>query len=595
MSTALTKPTTKVARLSKAEVVAFRQSIAQLSAKKRMDAILDRKDALKIVRALPALDLYATMRDVGLDDALELLELCSPQQVQAFLDLDGWRGDRMDSTALTTWLTALFQANPDRAVGQLRGLDLELLTLLIKVHARIYDLAAEEEPGDDVGLHSITPDRHYLIAYGGVADDENMQQVLKEALDRMMGRDVMFVIRLCEAVRWELPSALEEQALHWRTGRMADLGFLPRHEALEVFAPVDPDGVLDSMRPAPGVVLPAHDAVATDLSTSVVLPWDVLSDGKRTLAQALSRVTPDVKERVLHELMLCANRVHCAEGGDIGDPASVTTTVRRVADMVATALAYRAKGDVAQLPAVLTRTPVASLFRVACALLAQLQRELRRAMQAKDAGLAGDDLLRLDTPLREFAAGLLRPRPLLFAGLLDPARSDYRAPSSLLELAAAAKAVSEIAFRGALFSARVFGVPTHQAAPALATDDAAAPSAHATLLGTLVSHALIGAVSQLGTAAAFTPLTPSALDAVRAALGDDAACEGAVAAVVQFAQQRAPLPGAATVADVHTRMRAYAVQVLSALKQQVRGVNDATVDARFVSVVLTSLDGFDDE
>ncbi|HEY1098898.1 MAG TPA: DUF6178 family protein, partial [Myxococcota bacterium] len=111
----------------------FFKEIASLSAKVRLDRIVSRKDTMRVVRAMPVVDLYATIRDVGLEDSLEILELMSPAQVQGFLDLDGWRRDRVDATAMARWVGAFFAANPDRAVGQLRGLDLELLTLIVKI------------------------------------------------------------------------------------------------------------------------------------------------------------------------------------------------------------------------------------------------------------------------------------------------------------------------------------------------------------------------------------------------------------------------------------------------------------------------------
>ena len=59
-----------------------------------------------------------------------------------------------------------------------------------------------------------------FIVFGGVANDETMATVLKEAIDRMCGRDMMFVLRLCEGLRWELPSALEEESFRWRNARL---------------------------------------------------------------------------------------------------------------------------------------------------------------------------------------------------------------------------------------------------------------------------------------------------------------------------------------------------------------------------------------
>ena len=558
----------------------LRRELRALPAKKRVDRILERKDALKVVRALPVQDIYATVREIGAEDSLELLELCSARQVQAFLDLDGWRGDRLDGAAMATWLRALFAANPDRAVGQFRGLDLELLTLIVKLHTRVYDLSAEEEPEDDVGLHSITPDQRYLIAYGGVGDDDKMQGVLKEAVDRLMGRDMLFVLRLCEAVRWELPSSLEEDSFRWRNARLADLGFLPRHEALEIFGWRDPDAPLEA---PPARVEPVMtddlESPSADLSTSVLFPWEALNDGAAAFAQATRELSLLARERVAHETMLTANRVHCADQGDPGDPEALKATAKQVVDTVGVALSYRCEGDPRKLPAVLASTSVQTLFRVGHSLSLKLQRELKSRIEARDSGLSGNGLLRLDSPLREAAAGLLRGRPLLYAGLLDARRVDYRPPASLVELAALSRAVLEIGFRAALLGPRGLQVTDDK----LPKDPAEQPS-HGALLGAWLAHRLLGRRLAPGE---MVPVARDELRVLRQKIMDSVARVEAIDAFADASRAFAPLPGAPSADEVQTKARSYASQVMDAVASELT-VLERNPDERFVVTVWTT-------
>ena len=443
---------------------------------------------MRVVRQMPVTDLYATIHDVGVEDALEVLELMSPAQVQGFLDLDGWRRDRIDPAAVGRWLGALFTANADRAAGQLRGLDLELLTLLFKVHCTVYDLAAEEQPEHEVGRHTVTPDQRYLIVYGGVSADESTQATLQLAVERLMGRDMLFVLRLCEAVRWELASQLEEDALRWRNGRLADLGFLPAHEAAAIFAYLDPERPLPTVR-APAVPPPpsSDDVTSTDLTASVLLPWATLSAGDGVLARALGAVSDDaVRDRVAHELMLVANRVHAADGADLGDTDALKETARQVANTTGTGLAWAVRGDEAKLGPTLASTSVMLLFRLGHSLAVKIGNELRARVRVKGSGLDGRGLLRLDAPLREVVAGLLRPRPLLYGGLLDAKRVDYRAVASLGELAAAAAAATEASFRAALLAR--LGADD---GAFVDVDDAVLPT-HAGVLASMLAQAALG-------------------------------------------------------------------------------------------------------
>ncbi len=557
----------------------FYREIATLPAKQRLDRIISRPDTMRVVRQMPVPDLLATINDIGVGDCLELLELMSPAQVQGFLDLDGWRKDRVDAAALGRWMQAFFAANPDRATGQLRGLDLELLVLLFKVHTRIYDLIAEEEPDHEVGRHSITPDQRYLICYGGVAADDATQATLQQAIEQLMGRDMQFVLKMCEAIRWELVSQLEEDAYRWRNARLADLGFLPAHEAAAIFAYLDPDKPLPGAgtKPAPPKFdKPDKNTVATniDLTTSVLLPWSMLTGGgNEVLGRALRDVDDATRDRVAHELMLTANRVHAADGQDIGDTDALKETARHAAATAGTGLAYLVKGNEAALSSSLTSTSVMHLFRLGHSLSLKLANDLRARTKSKGSGLDGRGLLRLDAPLREVAAGFLRPRPLLFGGLLDVRRVDYRPVASLNELAAAASALSEAAFRAALLEKL-------GATEALLhdVDDAALP-AHGALLGAYLAHAAAGTP---GFTPGFKPV-----DNALSLPTSPTLPEHVLRDLDERVRALAPLPGAATADDVVARTRAYVRQVWGAVTAELAHVKDTAPDTRFLSSLWT--------
>ena len=573
----------------------FYKEIAPLSAKQRLDRILARPDTMRVVRQMPVPDLFATVKDVGIEDALELLELMSPVQVQGFLDIDAWRRDRVDAAALSRWLRAFFAANPDRCVGQLRGLDLELLTLILKINTRIYDLSLEEEPEHDIGRHSITPDQRYLIVYGGVIADDETQAVLQQIVDRMMGRDMLFVLKLCEAIRSELPSQLEEDAYRWRNARLADLGFLPMHEAAEIFAWLDPEKPLPGTKAAAPPPSRHEEGTSTNLSASALVPWALLSSGTDVLSRALLALDEYSRDRVVHELMLTANRVHAADGQDLGDTDALQETARHVTATAGTGLAFLVKGSETALTAALATTSVMMLFRLGHSLSLKLAQDLRArvprrasvssttttttttkppgssalASAAKGSGLDGRGLLRLDAPLREVVAGFLRPRPVLFAGLLDARRIDYRPVASLHELAAAAAALAEAAFRAALLDR----LGAHDAFFA-DVDDADLPS-HAAMLGSFLAHGVrtgsprLGKIEDLSGLAAVTQL-PAAL----------------LADLDERVRLFAPLPGAPSADDVVARTRAYAVQVWTAVVDELK--TQRYPDLRAVSALWTA-------
>ncbi len=576
-----TPPRTSIAEL--------RQRVRGLPANKRLDEILSCPDVRRVVRGLPIQDLYATVREVGPGDCLELIELLHPRQVQGFLDLDGWRHDRIDSVAMGEWLEVLFAADPLRATAQMRGLDVELLTLLLKIHTRVYDMVEEEEPEGEVGLHTITPDNRFLVVFDETSGNAKLIQGLKQTIDLLFGRDPRYIMRLITAVRFEVPSSLEEEAFRWRNARLADLGFPEPTEAHAVYAWLDPDAAPQGLDPAPPPVDEEDpEESSSNLSTSVLLPWSLLDDGTTVLGGALAQL-PDgeARERVTHEIMLCANHVHLADGGDLGDPGALRDTVKKVGDVVGIALSYLAKGDEAQVPGLLAGRPVRDLFRRGHSLGLRLRRELKVLMEDDRSGLVGGALLRLDAPLREVVAGLLRKRPLFFEGLIQPERVEFRHFGSLPEVAETARALSEAGFRAALLGAHGLGATD----AALGDIDAAVTPPMGVLLGTSMVRMLIAGADALAVGgplsddeakAAFALLTGDAGERTFAA-GDR---DKAIAAVVALGERAAPMAGAKTAAEAAARARAYAEVVVRAMELELGAITGAP-EPRFFTTVWT--------
>jgi hypothetical protein len=80
--------------------------MSALPARERLDALLAAKDVSALVRALPPEQLYATIGEIGLADTTELVQLASPEQFQALVDLGSWKRDTLDPHRLLEWLRA---------------------------------------------------------------------------------------------------------------------------------------------------------------------------------------------------------------------------------------------------------------------------------------------------------------------------------------------------------------------------------------------------------------------------------------------------------------------------------------------------------
>ncbi|MEW5847376.1 MAG: DUF6178 family protein [Myxococcota bacterium] len=578
--------------LTPAALKAVQQELAPLSARRKLDYLLARPDLRGLLARLPPQDVYAVVKEVGVADSLELLERCPPRTVQAFADLAVWRGDRMDPRQLAALYTALFAANSERATAQIMGMDTELCTLFLKLHTHVVDLTREPEPEEE-GLDALTtPDNKYMVLFvdpPGLPEDaldplglgevgKNMaRQAAKQFVNALIQRDAFAASKVLDAVRWELPSALEEEALRWRTGRLQDLGFPPREEAVRAVAYLDPD--TSKLNPPPEPSGKEMDEEHPDAALALFIHPD---DKPREvfLAAALQGLESEEQDRRLRELASLCNRVATARGISPGEPEAVKATVREARALLDLGLAYRCGGDVTKARELMRTTALVDLFRVGNSLTLKLGTEARKVVQR--VGLQARELgTVLDAPGGLALAALCARQPLFFMGLSSPGELTTRGFATLDDLAVAARSLAESAFRLAV-GVEVLGLGKEQlSAITRGTQLEDSTTTLEVVLTTGLARALLGGDLDA------TPLSVDELQQVRRALEDDAKVTGAGHKLGEVVAGKVPLPGAPSVEEARARALTLSSVLLTRLRDEVKDIPASDrVDPRFVTRVL---------
>ncbi len=65
------------------------------------------------MQALEPLEAYFIVKEVGLESALPILKAATPEQLQAFVDLDCWVNSTPDAIELDGWLSAFASEGPE--------------------------------------------------------------------------------------------------------------------------------------------------------------------------------------------------------------------------------------------------------------------------------------------------------------------------------------------------------------------------------------------------------------------------------------------------------------------------------------------------
>lgn len=218
----------------------------------KMNALLDNPDTTAAVQALSPVEFYDLYHEVGPGDAMALLEYASAEQVQTCLDLDIWRGDEISDDALTPWIEPLLALPVEKFAELFDHIDPEITALYLHRNVHLY---VAEDKNDEVEIPETeskniaqTPDFLYWVAY---PEDDDKAELLRQLVDKLYAAfGVKKAWSILEGMHWEMETDLQEQAYHFRTERIRELGFMPRDEAAAIFATFPVAKLIDEIKNA---------------------------------------------------------------------------------------------------------------------------------------------------------------------------------------------------------------------------------------------------------------------------------------------------------------------------------------------------------
>jgi hypothetical protein len=439
-----------------AEIVEARTALAAAHGRQRLNVILDATDPGALVRALPADELYFTIRDIGLADAAPLVPLASLEQFRTFLDLDAWKGDRLDPHRALTWLRAARSGSthdPKAAARwkrKLDGIDRELFFFVLRESVVVHEL----EEGMDPEIHSDrvvrTPDGRYAVEF---LPEGAEYSALRGLLDDLYAENPFQAGRLLGSLKWDTPSDLEESALRWRAGRLADLGIPPLGEALSWFA-----------RPAKARG-PAAEAGAPERPPGF---WLASLASGSLLDRGAEALDPRDRPALEGQIVAAAGAVLVADQVDLADSDAVRASFQAARALLELGLTARLRAEGRPLEGaaaadVLFDVPLKRLFQEGFGRVLELKFRAERLLKAGGAGTREAPLL--DAPFGEALFALVARRPRYFPGLEAPreawatlAAAAYTARAFLSEAELARTAAALDASEGLLALARSLGL-----------------------------------------------------------------------------------------------------------------------------------------
>lgn len=388
------------ARLSEGDfqALSLEQKSAYLkavSAKEKMDLILADPDAKKLAAAMEPQEFFWVMKEIGEEDALELLQVASAQQCIFILDMELWDGWTFSEEKTCQWLTYFMEGGESRIHELLKHIDYEILQLF---------LGRELVVGGGIGDHSNDEERlaDYDHTFDGVFmitfKNPKHSQLIGTFLSMLVKLDNPLYTALMEGIKGDVDLELEEQCQRFRNGRLQDLGFPPYEEALSIYARVNPD----DFRLSGGKV--HHPAGEGGQLMPVIPERDTLFFRALAIAD---------EPTLLQELHYLVNTALVAEGNAFHEPESMRGILHRVCGYVNIALEKLASADEQKAAKIVVDEELKRLFQLGFSLVMQLKFS---AEKSETADYASGKLL----------AGLKARRPRYYRGLDPDGVDGYR-------------------------------------------------------------------------------------------------------------------------------------------------------------------------
>jgi hypothetical protein len=406
-------------------LAAKRRELIRQSPTERVEAILASASPRRLVRALSPQELFLTLREAGLERAQPLLGHASRHQLDFLVDLEAWSSEGFDGQALAR-LVALLDGASDEAVARWlmesdeAGVVLGLSKLL---HVYKADPSVDEETLP-AGRELSSLDGIYYLEPTEACTEQAFLALWK-GLQRVRAIRTGIYEALLEQAIWVIPAEQEEAAYEARVSRLAERGFPPLDEAMEVWAAGRAE--LEAARARASRALPESDRPGPARvprpapGVAAALPVSVGAASFDRVSLAMSALDEPERDRWLHDLVRLGNRFAVASLRPLSDLETHRDGLRQALSHAQLGLELLGgpEAGLDRLAALCREAPVFELARAGTAAINQRAARARELLQGW-LGRVAHALERLDEAQRLAVEGLAAARPAY--GLAEPPR-----------------------------------------------------------------------------------------------------------------------------------------------------------------------------
>jgi len=430
--------------LSEEEVNALSQKervelLNNLDYRKKYQLLRKTDDMVRLLRQMPAEDLFFTTEAAGRTDSMDLILSSTPQQLTQIFDMTCWEGDNFSEDELLDWIGYMVQIDMERAIRKLRTVDITLIILMLSKYIKVWRTEWSDDRNADYVDKLMTFDDVYHFEILDPETPKNMRlAVFLKALYRL---DLKLYTNIMETLVWELSSNLEEHNFRLRADRMSDQGYPEYLDSIGIFAKVNP--VIEKKKFEKE---PLKQKEIRPVESTLPVFYAEILKKESFLTRSLAALPDDVRLSIRNELVFLANKMLVARKS-LTDLERAKAALEETHQTTSLGLEYLAEADINRALAALIKLPLTKVFQIGHSLTLDLTSHAHdfHANYIENVSLRAMSLI--SSPGREVLTSLLRKPPLFYTGA-DPENNsmDSKPFESLREIEIASMNISRIEF-----------------------------------------------------------------------------------------------------------------------------------------------------
>lgn len=427
-----------------------RNEIIQTTSEKALDLIFSSPTPAALVQSFPEEDLFFLVHSIGLEDSIAILALATSEQWGYMLDVEIWDKDRVNLLETTKWLNLLLQADNKRTVRWLLNERLEFIENYLKNNIDIIIREENQDPSefpddfftfDDYFYVRIlkTPDDAVFEGEDAKETGEEREEIVRHFIDTLVEFDIGLFQKVMLESASVISAVVEEEDFRMRNVRLAEKGFLPFDEALNIYSPTSVDNIISAKEK----IIVSTPVEEESISVPATYISELNENNYFTTALSLIDDEPALEIMQIEFASLC-NQIIAADQEKVKGRQALKGVVTKACGYVSLGLEVLINelGENTSVDSLIIKHPLKDIFRLGYGLVMELK---WRAERFKDTGWFKDEGLPLSFWGEQWLGilgGLLVKRPVFFdnyeTGVL------YREFSSLEEIKWTGSAIETI-------------------------------------------------------------------------------------------------------------------------------------------------------